>query len=134
MDAARPEIQLISNLVVANEEGQILFIKHDPEEDRWWLPGDDLTPYQHPDERAREILGSIQGLAWQEPRMVSVQSFRGRRGWHVMFNYYVTGSGSVDAAGDAAWFSLDDLPRTKHGTWEHDTVREVLGKAVIRDA
>ena len=129
MDKARPDIQLISNVVVQDEGGRILFVKYDPENDRWWLPGDDLTPYQHPDERVREILDGLTGLVWDDLKMVFVESFRGRRGWHVMFNYRVTGEGDPAAGTPASWFPADALPRTMHGQWEHSVVQRILETA-----
>ena len=54
MEKANPDIQLISNIVVRNGAGDVLFVKYDSEDERWWLPGDDLVPYQHPDDRARQ--------------------------------------------------------------------------------
>src|SRR5689334_284611 len=124
MAETKPEIQLISNMVVTNEAGEILFLKYGAEDERWWLPGDDLEPYQHPDDRAKELLDAIPGLVWKDPRMVAVESFRGRRGWHVMFNYLVTGSGSLPDDSSAAWFPQDQLPRTMHGQWEIGVIRE----------
>ena len=65
MEKQNPEIQLIANVVVQNTEGQVLFVKYESEDERWWLPGDDLTPFQHPDERAAEILNAVSGLKWE---------------------------------------------------------------------
>jgi hypothetical protein len=126
MTEIQPEIQLISNLVVTNEEGQVLFIKYDPEDEKWWLPGDDLKPYQHPDERAKEVLDAIEGLTWSDMKLILVESFRGRRGWHVMFDYHIIANGTLKEDSAAAWFSQDQLPRTKHGNWELETIRQVL--------
>jgi len=73
----RPEIDLIANLVVVGEDLDVLFVRYDPDDERWWLPGEDLEPYEHPDERARGEMARF-GLEG-EPRMVFVESFRGRR-------------------------------------------------------
>ena len=126
MNDDQPDIQLISNLVIKNASGEILFVKYDTDDDRWWLPGGDLTPYQHPDDCARDILNSLTGLIWSDLRMIKVQSFRGRRGWHVMFDYFVSGSGEVEGDVPASWFPKDAFPRTKHGRHETDTVEAVL--------
>src|SRR5438309_2810762 len=115
METARPEIQLISNIVVKDGEGHVLFVKYDPEDDRWWLPGDDLSPYQHPDDRAREILNGIAGLEWDDLALVFIESFRGRRGWHVMFNYSATGWGSCTGDIAPTWLPTEPFPRTMHG-------------------
>jgi ADP-ribose pyrophosphatase YjhB (NUDIX family) len=129
MNDEQPDIQLISNLVIKNTDGEILFVKYDTDDDRWWLPGGDLDPYQHPDECAKQILDSLPGLKWSDLRMVKVQSFRGRRGWHVMFDYLVTADGQVEGDTPASWFSRNEYPRTKHGRHETDTVEAVLATA-----
>jgi len=126
MENAHPEIQLISNIVLQDDAGRVLFVKYDADDERWWLPGDDLVPYQHPDDRAREILDGFTGLKWSGLQMVFVESFRGRRGWHVMFNYRASGGGEPAGTPPGSWFAPDSLPRTMHGSWEHDVVQRVL--------
>lgn len=121
----QPDIQLISNLVVEDEAGRILFVRYDPDDERWWLPGEDLEPYEHPDERARKELARF-GLEPDRMEMVFVESFRGRRGWHVVFHYRVRGKGDLKNVYRAEWFPVDALPRTMHGRWEHDAVKRVL--------
>ena len=101
MEKANPEVQLISNIVVQDDDGRVLFVKYDLDDERWWLPGDDLVPYQHPDERAAEILNGLPGLKCSNLEMKFIESFRGRRGWHVMFNYNAKGSGDVTGDKDA---------------------------------
>lgn len=128
MPADYPDTQLIANLVITDGTGRVLFVRHDPEEERWWLPGDDLEPYQHPDERARQLLEELSGLEWREPAMIRVDSFRGRRGWHVFFHYLVEAGGEPKADFEVAWFPLDDLPKTVHGSWEKNVVRSVLAR------
>ncbi|MGH8927658.1 MAG: NUDIX domain-containing protein [Acidimicrobiia bacterium] len=122
-----PEIQLISNLVVTGPDGRVLFVRYDPEDDRWWLPGEDLEPYEHPDERAHIELERL-GLAPDQVQMMFVESFRGRRGWHVVFHYRVETASEPSGKIQAEWFPLDGLPRTMHGRWELDAVRRVLGQ------
>jgi len=126
MNDIQPEIQLISNLVVTNKAGDVLFVKHDPDDDRWWLPGDDLKPYQHPDERTKEVLDGIDGLTSVETKLMLIESFRGRRGWHMMFDYHVIAEGEPIEGSSASWFPRDQLPRTKHGNWELETIQKVL--------
>lgn len=123
----QPDIQLISNLVVEDDAGRILFVRYDPDDERWWLPGEDLEPYEHPDERARKELARF-GLEPDRMDMVFVESFRGRRGWHVVFHYRVRGKGDLNDAYRAEWFPVDALPRTMHGRWEHDAVKRVLSE------
>lgn len=122
----KPEIQLIANIVVRNPEGKVLLIKYGDEDERWWLPGDDLETYQHPDERAKQLLGQLEGVQVSEPELVFIESFRGRRGWHVMFNYRCSGSGETRSVHKAEWFDPTDLPPTMHGRWERGVIERVL--------
>jgi ADP-ribose pyrophosphatase YjhB (NUDIX family) len=130
-DQKQPDVQLISNLVVIRGDGRILFVR-DPDDDRWWLPGEDLRPYQHPDERAEEVLDEVGGLTCRLLRMVFVESFRGRRGWHVVFHYRAEVEGDASDPG-AEWFAPDELPRTAHGAWERKAVERVLGDSVATE-
>lgn len=131
-----PSIQLIANLVVTDSEGRVLLTRYDPEPEtdvadaavRWWLPGRELTPYQHPDQAAAEALAEIVGITVEDMALARVQSFRGRRGWHVSFDYRVSAHGVPDAPGAAAaWHSREALPRTMHGPWERETIAAVIG-------
>lgn len=127
----RPEIQLIANLVVENPEGAILLVRYDPEaETRWWLPGHELEPYQHPDEAAQRAVDEIGGVTVDRIRLARVQSFRGRRGWHISFDYHIHADGRPDN-GDfpAAWHDPGQLPPTMHGKWERDTIVAVRAGA-----
>ncbi len=122
----QPEIQLISNLVVATPAREVLLVQYDSEGGRWWLPGADLQSYEHPDEAARRVLASLPGLSVRAVQMHDVESFRGRRGWHVVFHYRVTAEGDPKSPTPAKWFSPSALPRTMHGQWERDVVQRVL--------
>jgi ADP-ribose pyrophosphatase YjhB (NUDIX family) len=122
----QPDIQLIANLVVQREDGKVLLLRYDADDERWWLPGEDLDPYEHPDERARQVLDELPGLEAGDPQMIFIESFRGRRGWHVVFHYRVRGDGQPGGVTVAEWFAPDDLPRTMHGRWERDAVQRVL--------
>ena len=62
MAEQQPDIQLIANLVVLRPDGRVLFVRYQPDDERWWLPGEDLEPYEHPDERARAVLASLARL------------------------------------------------------------------------
>jgi ADP-ribose pyrophosphatase YjhB (NUDIX family) len=130
-----PEIQLIANLVVQREDGRVLLVRYDPagESDdpdapvRWWLPGQQLEPYEHPDDAARDALAEIDGLTVAGVALAGVQSFRGRRGWHISFDYHVTASGEPTGTGvPGQWCDPTDLPRTMHGAWERATIDRVL--------
>jgi ADP-ribose pyrophosphatase YjhB (NUDIX family)/DNA-binding PadR family transcriptional regulator len=123
----QPAIQLIANLVVRRPDGQVLFVRYDPEDERWWLPGEDLTPYEHPDEAARRILAEFSGLTVRTVAMREIESFRGRRGWHVVFHYRVDADGEVQSRFPTAWFAVTNLPRTPHGRWEKDIAKKLAG-------
>jgi ADP-ribose pyrophosphatase YjhB (NUDIX family) len=123
-ETKRPQIDLIANLVVKRGD-EILFVRYDKEEDAWWLPGEDLEPYEHPDDRAKKVLEGL-GLQARSQKMTGIESFRGRRGWHVMFNYLVEVTGDCKAAFPTAWHKPDNMPRTRHGKWEHEQVRAAL--------
>jgi ADP-ribose pyrophosphatase YjhB (NUDIX family) len=126
MAEQHPEIQLISSLVVRDPNGRVLFVRYHPDDERWWLPGEDLEPYEHPDERARKALEGIGGPEPASLSMVFVESFRGRRGWHVVFHYDVEADGQPHGDIPAEWFPQDELPKTMHGRWELEAVRRVL--------
>lgn len=122
-----PEIQLISNLVVARADGRVLLVKHDPDDERWWLPGDDLEPYEHPDEAADRVLKTLPGLAVKARELSFIESFRGRRGWHVVFHYRVTASGEPGGKLPSSWEAAGKLPPTAHRPWEQNAVTRALG-------
>jgi ADP-ribose pyrophosphatase YjhB (NUDIX family) len=126
----QPAIQLIANLVVRRPDGQVLFVRYDPEDERWWLPGEDLNPYEHPDEAAQRILTEFTGLTVRTMSMREIESFRGRRGWHVVFHYRVDANGDVQSRFPVSWFPLTNLPRTPHGRWEKDIAKKLGGLPV----
>lgn len=121
-DQVDVDIQVLSNLVVRNDQGQFLLTKLNPELDRWWLPGADVEPFTHPDEQAQKILDGL-GLVAESLEFKRVQSFRGRRGWHLSFDYLVEASGR--AHNPAQWFGLDALPQTMHGDWEVNLIKDL---------
>lgn len=131
MTTEQPPIQLIANLVVEGEPGQVLLARYNPEpetdepdaNDRWWLPAHELEPYQHPADAAQTALDEIGGLTVESSTLSRIQSFRGRRGWHISFDYHVKTSGEPASSHvPAAWHQIDDLPATMHGNWERDTI------------
>ncbi|MGH2454602.1 MAG: NUDIX hydrolase [bacterium] len=119
-----PPIQLFVQLVVLAPKGKVLLARYDQEDERWMIPYTDLEPYEHPDETARRGLEALGGLAVRALRMSDVLSFRGRAGWHVVFNYRVEaeGEGAPQAEFPTQWFPTTQLPRTVHGRWEHDII------------
>ena len=121
--------QVIANLVVRNATGEVLFVRYDPSNEKWWLPGGDVEPYSHPDEAAAKILKQIDGVEVSVCTLNHVESFRGRRGWHLVFNYAVDADGTPGGSAEAKWFSPDAMPRTMHGNWEKQVVATVLGIA-----
>jgi len=121
------DTQVIANLVVRDADGAVLFVRYDPECEKWWLPGADVEPFTHPDDAAAKVLQAIEGLSVERCDLSCVDSFRGRRGWHLVFNYDVHAVGSPGGAAPAQWFTPDDLPRTMHGAWEKQVVSRVIG-------
>jgi ADP-ribose pyrophosphatase YjhB (NUDIX family) len=124
--APPPDVQLIANAVITDGRGRVLLTRYgDDGDDAWWLPGAELRPYEHPDEA---VLRALDGLAGTVKRRAlhHVESFRGRRGWHVMFNYLVT-IGTRSAGEDGEWFAANELPRLSHGRWERGVIEKALG-------
>lgn len=62
--------------------------------------------------------------------MNEVESFRGRRGWHVIFTYRVEADGEPGGEFPTEWFPAGELPKTKHGRWERERVGRALGVPV----
>ncbi len=130
-----PAIQLIANLVIQRGDGRVLLVRYNPagESDetdadiRWWLPAHELDPYQHPDDAAQIAIDEIGGLNVGSINLNRVQSFRGRRGWHISFDYLVLADGEPSGSPiPAAWYEIDDLPATMHGNWERETIAAAL--------
>ena len=119
-----PDIQLIANAVITDGKGRVLLTRYDEDEDRWWLPGTDLKPYEHPDDALRRALDGLLA-APKGSTLHHVESFRGRRGWHVMFNHRVKAT-ARSATAQGQWFAADALPRMAHGRWEHGVIAKVL--------
>ncbi len=122
MNAQDIDIQVIANLVVTNGTGQVLLTKYNPDIDRWWLPGGDVEPFTHPDEQARKVIDGL-GLTGATPTFKRLQSFRGRRGWHLVFDYLVAADGTP--VEPAQWFEPGDLPATMHGEWEKGVIAAI---------
>lgn len=131
-----PEIQLIANVVVHDGHGRILLVRYNPTGEiddhdadaRWWLPAHELDAYQHPDDAARIAVDEISGLDIDSLELSRVQSFRGRRGWHLSFDYEASAKGEPQGCSiPARWFDRLDLPAMMHGNWERDTIDAVLG-------
>jgi ADP-ribose pyrophosphatase YjhB (NUDIX family) len=116
-----PDIQLIANVVAVSPDGRVALTRYDTDDDRWWLPGTDLEPYEHPDGAARRVIADL-GLTG-DATLAGIESFRGRRGWHVAFNYRC----QAEAAGHDSWFDPTELPPTRHGAWEAEVIRSVTG-------
>lgn len=122
-----PDIQLIANAVITNGRGRVLLTRYDEDDDeRWWLPGTDLKPYEHPDAALQRALDGLVS-AIKSSALHHIESFRGRRGWHVMFNHLVKASASA-ATAEGRWFAVDALPRMAHGPWEQGVIARALKK------
>jgi ADP-ribose pyrophosphatase YjhB (NUDIX family) len=124
-----------ANVVVHDDAHRVLLARYDPaaeidDEDastRWWLPADELSAFQHPDEAARTALEEIEGLTLRSLELRHIQSFRGRRGWHISFDYPAQATGEPrPGAVTAEWFDRQALPATLHGNWERETIDNVL--------
>ncbi len=120
--------QVIANLVVTDRHGRVLFVRHDPDNGKWWLPGRDVEPYTHPDDTAGAVLDEMAGLDAGKPKFDHVESFRGRRGWHLVFHYRAGATGAPDDDALSRWCSADDLPVTAHGGWEKGIVAKLTGR------
>lgn len=125
---AMPEIQLLANVVIDNGQGQVLLTQYDAEDERWWLPGAELVAYEHPDEAAKRALADLGIKATETLALSHIESFRGRRGWHVMFNYQLCLNSNVQLAdpSNTRWFDSKALPQMAHGAWEKQVVQQVL--------
>lgn len=120
-DDKKPQIQLTSNVVIVNGKREVLLTRYDPDDERWWIPGASLETYEHPDAASKRALADVGQSESLATTMKHVESFRGRRGWHLMFNYVVT-TDSNATTGDSMWFPLDQLPPTAHGEWERGVI------------
>jgi hypothetical protein len=128
MTDQRPQIDLICNLVARREDGRVLFVREDPQDPRWGLPYRGLVPYQHPDEVAPSVLADWE-LTSTRLLFSEIESFRGRSGWHVMFNYLADVSGEARQGTPSDWFAPEAMPHTLHGRWEKDVVLRALTRA-----
>ena len=125
--AKAPEVQLIANAVISDGAQRVLLTRYgDDGDERWWLPGAQLQPYEHPDEALERALDGLVPAA-PSRALHHVESFRGRRGWHVMFNYLVTVAPGADSGADGQWFPTDALPAFAHGPWEAGVIAKALG-------
>ncbi len=125
------EVQLIANVVVCDRGGRVALTRYDPDDERWWLPGSELEPFEHPDEVAQRVVGEIGVSVAVSARLDHVESFRGRRGWHVMFNYVAEVADPGAISKGAEWFDSEALPRTFHGPWEAAVVRRALSIGAV---
>jgi ADP-ribose pyrophosphatase YjhB (NUDIX family) len=130
MSTESPAIQLIANVVLENADGHVLLVRYgDAEsegaEPRWWIPAGELEPYEHPDDVARAAIQGY-GVTIESISLARVDSFRGRRGWHLSFDYRARGGGAPSGTNPAAWHDPADLPPTAHGNWERDVITTVL--------
>ncbi len=118
------DTQVIANLVTINDKGQVLLTQLDDSE-KWWLPGEDVEPFTHPDDTVAKIAAKLTGEALK-PNFDHLESFRGRRGWHLMFNYVLLAGAARNEDGD--WHDVDALPKTAHGNWEKQVIRQIHEK------
>jgi len=126
MTEPQVDTQVIANLVIRNGAGHVLFVQYDPEDPRWWLPGQDVEPFTHPDDAAKAVLADLGGLTALSSTLAFVESFRGRRGWHLAFHYDVRVDKSPTGTQPTQWFDPAELPKTAHGGWEKSVVKRVV--------
>ena len=120
-------VQLIVNLVALTEDNRVVLTRYDPDDERWWLPGAELEPCEHPDEVAARIAADV-SASCGAPRLHHLESFRGRRGWHLMFNYAAQLPAGAGCNAGHMLHAASALPRTFHGDWEAKVVAHVLQK------
>jgi ADP-ribose pyrophosphatase YjhB (NUDIX family) len=87
-----------------------------------------LSEYEHPDAAAIRAVAELGIEASSVAKLSHIESFRGRRGWHVMFNYLVRVEAEIDAK-DAQWFDAKQLPPTAHGDWEKGVIAKALSES-----
>jgi ADP-ribose pyrophosphatase YjhB (NUDIX family) len=124
-DEKKPDIQLTANIVIVNSKREVLLTRYEPDDERWWIPGASLDTYEHPDAASKRALVDVAQSESLTTTMKHVESFRGRRGWHVMFNYLVH-SDSLTTNAESQWFPLDSLPATMHGEWEKNVIAQCM--------
>ncbi len=122
---SKADIQLTSNVIIASPTGKVLLTRYDDEDERLWIPGASLNEYEHPDAAAIHALEDVGITTKAITKLSHIESFRGRRGWHVMFNYIVCVEAELDAK-DAQWFDAKNLPQTAHGEWEKGVIAKAL--------
>jgi ADP-ribose pyrophosphatase YjhB (NUDIX family) len=121
----KADIQLTSNVVIAAPSGRVLLTRYEQDDDRLWIPGASLEEYEHPDVAAKRAVASMLVVPDASATLSHIESFRGRRGWHVMFNYLV----NVDTeckSDEGQWFDAMNLPPMAHGEWEKSVIAKAL--------
>ncbi|MGL5003853.1 MAG: NUDIX hydrolase [Casimicrobium sp.] len=124
-NAQKADIQLTSNVVIVSPANRVLLTQYDENDDRYWIPGASLEEYEHPDAAALRGIADVLANVKSSPKLSHIESFRGRRGWHVMFNYLVR-IDSEPASDNAKWFDANALPATAHGEWEKGVIAKAL--------
>ncbi len=121
----KTDIQLTANVIIVSASDQVLLTRYDDEDERMWIPGASLNEYEHPDAAAARVVVDVGVITNAAVTLHHIESFRGRRGWHVMFNYVVRLDTNVTAK-DAAWFDAKQLPSTAHGEWESGVIAKAM--------
>ena len=124
-DAPKADIQLTSNVVIVSPANRVLLTQYDENDDRFWIPGASLEEYEHPDSAALRGVADVLAGEQSVPILSHIESFRGRRGWHVMFNYLVR-IDAEPAGEEATWFDANALPAMAHGEWEKGVIAKAL--------
>jgi hypothetical protein len=123
----KADIQLTANVIIESPSGKVMLTQYDDDDERMWIPGASLNEYEHPDAAVIRAIADVGIVTNLVAELDHIESFRGRRGWHVMFNYKLRLKSEINTT-DTNWFDPKNLPQTAHGEWE----RGVIAKALAR--
>ena len=104
--------QVIANLVVTMARARCCWSVTTRTRRRGGCPAR-TSALTHPDDAAKAVLADLPGLEAGAPAFHHVDSFRGRRGWHLMFHYLVTASGGRRGSRARRLVPADALPATR---------------------
>jgi ADP-ribose pyrophosphatase YjhB (NUDIX family) len=118
-------IQLTANVIIISADRKVLLTRYDEDDERMWIPDASLNEYEHPDAAANRAVADVGVMTNATLTLNHIESFRGRRGWHVMFNYLVRIDATTESK-NAIWYDAMNLPQTAHGEWEKGVIVKAL--------
>jgi ADP-ribose pyrophosphatase YjhB (NUDIX family) len=121
----KADIQLTANVIIVSPNHKVLLTRYDNDDERMWIPGASLNEYEHPDAAALRAVSDVGIFAPVSVTLHHIESFRGRRGWHVMFNYVAKIDAEI-ASKSATWHDAINLPQMAHGEWEKGVITKVI--------